>query len=150
MPERLSLGSTLLLVVLAFGLAFAVQAPLSGGSSAAKQHAPELVAGGPRLSLAAAPVPALREPRQSRERVVRARKPARKRKTSVRRKVAPKPAPTPVTSLVRPTPTPSPRFIPPAPKTRAPAPTPAPTPDATPEPTSTPVTSGDFDNSGEP
>ena len=164
MPDRLSLGSTLLLVVLACGLAFADQAPLGSGSSAAepaaKQNAPGLVASAPAadpdLSLeAAGTVPALRDPRQPRKRRVHTRKPTRK-KPSARKvvKAAPKLAPAPVmrAAPVAPTPTVAPRYIPPAPPRSAPAPKPkraAPKPKPTPAPTATPVTSGEFDSSGE-
>ena len=161
MPDRLSLGSTLLLVVLAFGLAFAVQAPLGSGSSAAKpaakQNAPGLVAGAPTaepdLSLeAAGSVPALRDPRQPRKRRVYTRKPTRK-KPSARKvvKAAPKLAPAPVMRAAPvPTPTAAPRYIRLAPPRSTPAPKPKPAaPKPTPAPTATPVTSGEFDSSGE-
>jgi hypothetical protein len=160
MPDRLSLRRTLLLVALAFGLAFAVQAPLGGGSSAAepaaKQSAPGLVASAPTaepdLSLAAAgTVPALRDPRQPRRRRVRTRKPARKNHSSVRRvvKVAPKlaPAPVMVTAPVRPTPTATPRYIAPAPRRSTPAPKPKPKPKPAPAPT--PEPSSEFDSSSD-
>ncbi len=148
MPDGLSLRSTLLLVALAFGLAFATQALLSGGSSAAKPAAKQSARGfvtnapGPRvaLSLAAArKVPALRDA-------------ARKRKPSVRRVVqaAPTVTPTPVmpAATMSPTPTATPPYIPPAPPRVAPKPVPTPKP--TPPPTSTPPDSGEFDSTGEP
>jgi hypothetical protein len=161
MPDRLSLGSTLLLVVLAFGLAFAVQAPLGSGSSAAqpaaKQNPPGLVASAPTAepdpSLeAAGTVPELRDPRQPRKRRVH----TRKKKPSARKvvKAAPKRAPAPVmrAAPVRPTPTAAPRYIPLARPRSTPAPKPkraAPKPKPTPAPAATPVTSGEFDNSGD-
>jgi hypothetical protein len=153
MPDRLSLRSTLLLVVLAFGLAFAVQAPLGSGSSAAepaaKQNPPGLVASAPTaepdLSLeAAGTVPALHDPRQPRKRRAHTRKPTRKVV-----KAAPKLASAPVmrAAPVAPTPTAAPRYIPLAPPRSTPAPKPKPAaPKSTP---ATPVTSGEFDNSGD-
>ena len=155
MPDRLSLRSTLVLVVLAFGFAFAIQAPLGGDSSAAesavKPRASEVVANTPAaepdLSLTTAgTVPALRDARQPRKRHVRARKPARKK--TVRRgvKAAPKLAPAPVSSAAprRPMRTAAPRGIAPA----SPRSTPAPKPKPAPTPAS--GTSGEFDSSGAP
>jgi hypothetical protein len=142
MPDRLSLRSALLLIVLAFGLTFTIQALLGGGASAAKPltaaGAPVSVAAAPgaepNLSLAAAEtVPALRNPRP----------PARKKRRV--RKVRPvaSVAPTPVAS-VSPTPTATPQYVPPAPKRTA-----TPTPKPKPKPTSTPEVSSEFDTSGE-
>jgi hypothetical protein len=153
MPDGLSLRTTVLLVALAFGLTFAVQALLGGGSSAAKPAAKQRVSGfvadapgaTPDLRLVAAgTVPALRDPRKPE---VHKRKPARKKKRAVRKvvKAAPKFTPAPVMRApVRPTPTAAPRYIPPAPRRSTPAPKPA-----APKPTPTPP-SGDFDTSGEP
>jgi hypothetical protein len=138
MPDRLSLRSTLLLIVLAFGLTFTIQAPLGGGTSAAKPLAAagapvsDAAAPGaePNLSLAAAKtVPALRNPRP----------PARKKRRVRKVRPAATVAPTPVAS-VSPTPTATPHYVPPAPKRTA---TPKP------KPTSTPEVSGEFDTSGE-
>ena len=152
MPNRLSLRSTLLLIALAFGLAFAIQVLLGDASSAAKpaakQSAPGFVtnAPGPRVALsqaAAGKVPALRDARK---------KVARKRKPSVRRVVqaAPTVTPTPVmpAATMSPTPTATPPYILPAPPRMAPKPVPTPTPK--PPPTSTPPDSGEFDSTGEP
>ena len=142
MPIRLSLRSALLLVALAFDLAFAIQALLGGGSSAAqpaaKQSAPGFVANAPGaepdLSLAAAEtVPALQDPRP----------PARKKRRVRKVRPAATVAPTPVAS-VSPTPTATPQYVLPAPKR-----TPTPTPKPKPTPTSTPEVSGEFDSSGE-
>jgi hypothetical protein len=151
MPDHLSLRSTLLLVALAFGVTFAIQALLGGGSSAAEPAAKHSVRGvvasaptaEPDLSLAAAgTVPTLRDPR----------KPARKKKPSVRKvvKAAPKVAPAPVmpAAAMSPTPTAAPPYIPPAPRRVAPKPAPKPKPK--PVPTSTPPDSGEFDSSDEP
>lgn len=147
MPNRLTLRATLVLVALAFGAAFAIQALLGGDSSAAKRaakDAPGLVTNAPGLRTAKslAPVgqvPALRE--------------ARNKKPPVRRVVAAAPAviPTP-TATMSPTPTasppppppPPPRYIPPAPSPKPAA------PERTPAPISTPPDSGEFDTTGEP
>lgn len=154
MPVRLSLRATLVMVGLAFGVAFVIQALLAAGSSAAKpaarQSAPApkavVPATEPDLALAAAGrVPALQDPR----------KPARrKKKPSVRTAVkkAPKADPPPVVSAtpVPPAPTATPRYTPPAPQRSTPKPKPAaPKPKPKPAPTSTPQTSGGFDSSGD-
>ena len=151
MPDGLSLRSALLLVALAFGLTFCVQALLSGGSPAAKPAAKQSAHGSvvsapgaePDSTLAAAAkVPALRD--------------ARKQKPSVRRVVqaAPTVAPAPVvpTTTMSPTPTAAPPYIPPAPRRVAPKPVPEPAPTSVPKPapTSTPPDSGGFDTYGEP
>jgi outer membrane biosynthesis protein TonB len=142
MPDRLSLRSTLLLIVLAFGLTFTIQALLGGGTSAAKPlaaaGAPVSVAAAPgaepNLSLAAAEtVPALRNPRP----------PARKKRRVRKVRPAATVAPTPVAS-VSPKPTATPQYVAPAPKRK-----PTPTPKPKPTPTSTPEVSGEFDSSGE-
>jgi len=159
MPDRLTSRTTVLLVVLAFGLTFAVRALVSGGSSAAeppaKQDAPTLVAEAPDaepdLQLGAATVPALQDPRKPRKRRVRARKPKRRVARAPRvqpRPVMPaataQPAPTAVPRSAAPVPAPQ-RFTPaPQPRPRPPAPQP------TPAPTSGPPTSGEFDTTGEP
>lgn len=154
MPDGLTLRATGLLVALAFGLTFAVQALLGGGSPAAKPAAKQRGAvfiadapgAAPDLRLPAA-VPALREPRQPRKRKAHIRKHARKPAPAVRKIAAaptytPAPAPT-----ANPRYTPTPRYIPPPPQ---PQPRPKPvTPRSTPAPPSTP-TSGEFDTSGEP
>ena len=153
MPNKVSLRTTALLIALAFGLTFAVQA-LGGGSSAATPTAKKSAVGSaadapgaaPDLRLVAATVPALREPRKPRKPKVHHRKPARK--PTVRKVVsAPRYTPTPMTPAPRvqptPTPTAAPRYIPPAPRHV----TPKPAPKATPAPTEAP--SGEFDTSGE-
>jgi hypothetical protein len=147
MPDGLSARATVILVALAFGAAFTLQALLTAGSSAAKPvgkaSAPVVAAVvpvvEPDLSLAAAgAVPALRDPRKP---VRHKKKPARK---VGRKKVAPAPA-----AEVQPvaTPTPTPRYTPPVAqpirKPAAPKAKPKPTPKATPEP------AGEFDTSGE-
>jgi hypothetical protein len=147
MPDGLSLRATILLVALAFGLTFAVQALLGGGSPAAKpaakQSAARFVADTPGATpdlrlVAAATVPALREPKQPPKRKVRPPKPTR----SVRRfvKVAPRPTPAPImpAATVQPTPIPTPQYVAPAPQHITPKPV----------PTSAPPASGKFDNSG--
>ena len=149
MPNRLTLRTTLVLVALAFGAAFAIQALLDGDSSAAKpavKDAHGFVPNTPGLkvakSLAAAgQVPALRD--------------ARNKTPSVRRVLAaPTVIPTPVmpAATIIPTPTASPPPTPPAPPRYVPpAPSPKPaTPERTPAPTSTPPDSGEFDTTGEP
>jgi hypothetical protein len=145
MPDGLTLRATGLSVALAFGLTFAVQALLGGGSPAAKPAAKQRGAAfiadapgaAPDLRLPAA-VPALREPRQPRK---HARKPA-----PVVRKIAAAPTYTPAPApTANPRYTPTPRYIPPQPQ---PKPKPV-TPRSTPAPPSTP-TSGEFDTSGEP
>ena len=163
MSNGLSLRTTVLLVALAFGVTFAVQALLDGGSSAAtpraaKQGVSEVEAAAPGaapdLELAGASVPALREPRQPRK---RKRKPQpRKEKPTVRKvvKAAPRARPAPVmpaaTAQPTPAPTAAPRYVAPAPRHVAPAP-PRPTaPKPAPAPTSAPPASGEFDTSGEP
>ena len=148
MPDGLTRRAAGLLVALAFGLTFCVQALLGGGSSPArpaeaKQNASastaaEAPAVQPDLRLVAAgAVPALREPRKAPKRRVR------KRKRSVRKvvKVAPRVQPAPVmpAATAQPTPTAVPRYIPPAPR-RTPKP-------AAPKPT--PPRSGEFDTTGE-
>ena len=149
MPHSLTLRTTALLVTLAFGLTFALQALLGGGSPAARPAAKQSAAGfmadapgaAPDLRLVAANVvPALREPRHPRKPKVH------HRKRAVRRVVrAPRVTPAPMTAAPRATPTPTaaPRYIPPAPRHV----TPKPAPKATPAPTEPP--SGEFDTSGE-
>jgi hypothetical protein len=158
MPDRLSLRSTLLWVALTFGLAFAMQAPLGGGTSAAESAAktgvPAVVANAPAaepdLSLTTnATVPALRDARQPRKR--RARKPVRSQTRSVRSvEVAPMLVSAPVSAT--PTPTATPRDSAPAPQRSTPAPKPKaePKPAAPkPAPAPDPPTSGEFDTSGD-
>jgi hypothetical protein len=147
MPKRLSLRATVVLVALAFGLALAVQALLSGGSSAAapvaQRSADGLLAKAPAAAApdlklaAAADVPALREPRARRK-----PKPKRRR---VREAATPAPVvtaapvvtPTPTPTPTPPTATPVPRAVQPAPRS---TPTPAPT---------SPPPEGDFDTTGD-
>jgi hypothetical protein len=147
MPDRLSLRSTMLLVVLAFGLAFAIQAPFGSSSSAAKpsakQDSPALAVNTPGaepdLALAAAgTVPALRDPLKPRKRRHKQHSAPKVHKAP---KVLPAVTPTPTAS---PTPTATPRYIPPAPRS-----TPAPKRKPKPTPTPTPQTSGEFDGAGE-
>jgi hypothetical protein len=153
MPHSLTLRTIALLVALAFGLTFALQALLGEGSSAAKPAAKKSAAGFvadapravPELRLVAAKaVPALREPRRPHKPKVhrkRARKPAVRKVVS-----APRVTPAPMTPAPRvlPTPTAAPRSIPPAPRLVTPKPA---APKATPAPTAPP--SGEFDTSGE-
>ena len=160
MPDRLSLRSTLLLVALAFGLAFAIQALLSGGSPTANPAANESRTGPsasapaaePDPSLAvAAKVPALRD---ARKHAARKQKPLRPQgraggaygrpgASRAHRDHEPdadrRPAPSP----------PAPRPVVPKP-VPTPKPTPAPTTVPMPAPTSTPSDSGEFDTNGEP
>ena len=149
MPSQLTLRATLVLAAVAFGAASAIQAWLSGDSSAAKPAVadapgPVTNAPGPKIAkplAAAGQIPALRD----------ARKPP-----PVRRVVAAAPTviPTPVVpaATMSPTPTASPPVTPPAPpRYIPPAPSPEPvTPERTPAPTSTPPDSGEFDTTGEP
>lgn len=158
MPDGLTRIATLLLVALAFGLTFTIQA-LGGGSSDAKPAAKSGIeafainpARGADVSLTAArAVPALRNPRQPRKRRVRTRKPARTKPAAVRKVVVPAPTADPVPlrdTVAEPTPTAAPRYVPtPAPRYVAPAPRPRPRPK--PAPTSAPAPSGDFDTTGE-
>ena len=150
MPHGLSLRTALLLVGLAFGLTFAVQVLVGGGSSGQKPPAKrsaaarvaDAPASAPDLQLAGAAVPALREPRQPRGHKRLDRKPVNKPTPAVRNPVgtAPEFTPTPAASV-----SPTPTAAPPAP----PQVTPAPKPRAAPAPTSTPA-SGEFDTTGEP
>lgn len=144
MPDRLSLRSTLLLVTLAFGLAFAIQAPFGSSSSAAKPSAKQgspafavnAPAAEPDLALSAAgTVPALRDP-------LKPRKQRHKKHSAPKVDKAPEVLPT-VTPTPTPTPAPTatPRYIPPAPRS-------TPAPKRKPKPT--PQTSGEFDSAGEP
>ncbi len=142
MPDRLTPRVTVLLVVLAFSMAFGLQAlgksaapkAAVGASAASNVEQP-----GPRpeLSLTSADsVPALRDPRKP--------KPKPKRKPKRHVVAAPEPAVRPFATPTA-TPTPTPTYVPtPAatPRYVPPARTPAPTPKSTPEP------SGDFDSSG--
>jgi hypothetical protein len=159
MTNGLTLRTTAVLVALAFGLSFGVQALLGGGSSAStpaanrsvERTAPpdlELVAGGR--------VPALREPQK--------RRAHRKAKQTLRKvvKAAPRSTPVPITTPtpVPPIPTATARPVPPAQSAPAPKPqrvAPRRTPASTPTPASGEFdttgesdTSGDFDSSGEP
>ena len=156
MPDGLTPRATVLLVAVAFGVAFCVQALLGGGSSPARpaeakqqvaaDASTDTPAAQPSVRLVAAgTVPALRDPRKPRKR--RARKPKRTVRKVVR--VAPRVTPAPVvpTATAQPVPTAAPRYIPPAPR-RTPAPTPA-APKPTPPPASTPPDSGEFDTTGE-
>jgi hypothetical protein len=145
MPHRLSLRATVVLVALAFGLSLAVQALLSGGSSAAAPGADRSVTAFSAAEAGAAPdleldpagtVPALREPRQPRKR----RAPSR---TRTRAAVTPPPVAT-ATPVVTATPAPPA----PTPFSRSVAPAPRSTPKPAPAPTSPPP-SGEFDTSGD-
>jgi hypothetical protein len=152
MPDGLSLRVTALLVALAFGLTFAVQALMSGGSPAAKPAAEHRTAGATTDAQGAAPdvrlvaagaVPALREPRRPK---VHVRKPKRTAPRVVM--AAPRSAPRPVTPVATPAPTAAPRYVPPVPRYIAPAPRPKPVaPKPKPAPTAAPP-SGEFDTSG--
>ena len=147
MPDRLTPRVTVLLVVLAFSMAFGLQA--LGKSAAPKaavgaRAASNVEQPGPRpeLSLTAAhSVPALRDPRKP--------KPKPKPKRKPKRHVVPAPEPAVVvakpTATPTPTPASTPTYIPTpaAPRYVPPARTPAPTPKSTPEP------AGDFDSSGD-
>jgi hypothetical protein len=151
MPDGLTLRTTALLVVFAFGLTFSVQTLLrdrvTPPKPRAKPSAARFEAAAPRdRQPAAGSLPVLREPRQ--------RRAHRKPKHTVRKVVKPaprlKPArvtsrapvqPVPTAAPVQPVPTAAPRYAPPARTT--PAPTPAPV-----APRHTPA-SGEFDSSGE-
>ena len=139
MPGGLSRRSALLLVALAFAVAFAVQALPPGGAST--EPAVERGAGGLAardLQLAAAgAVPALRQPRQRRERVRRVATPAPVTPAPIVRAATPEPTVTP-----QPTAVPAPPSAPPPP------PPPALPPPPTPAPTAAPP-SGEFDTTGE-
>jgi outer membrane biosynthesis protein TonB len=144
MPDRLTPRVTVLLVVLAFSMAFGLQAL---GKSAAPKAAVDARAAsnveqpGPRpeLSLTSADsVPALRDPRKPKPKPKPKRKPKRhvvaRPEPAVRVVATPTATPAPAPTSV-PTPA-APRYVPPAR-------TPAPTPKSTPEP------AGDFDSSGD-
>lgn len=154
MPDRVTRRAALVLIALAFGLAFAVQA-FAGSSPAPKRATTTPVTTnepGPEadLSLAAATrVPALRDPikpkpkpkPKPRKKPRPAPKPAPRTAPTAPMMAAPTPQPTPVaTPRYVPTRVPTPRYVPPR-RTPAPRSTPAPTP---PEP------SGDFDTTGDP
>jgi hypothetical protein len=157
MPDRLSLPSTLLLIVLAFGLAFAIQVPQGADSSAAESAveasapAAKAPSAEPDLSLTnAGAVPALLDPRQPGRRRARARKKAPSGRTVVNLPPRLAPAPVKLTTPARPTPTPVP--IAPAAPRSTPTPKrkptlPAPKPKA--KPTPAPEPAGEFDTSGE-
>jgi hypothetical protein len=146
MPNGLTLRTTAVLVALAFGLSFGVQALLDGGSSVSTPAAHRSVerTAPPDLQLVAGgTVPALRAPQKRRAH----RKPKRTLRKAA--KAAPRFTPAPITTPtpVRPTPTAAPRSVPPA--QGAPAPTPQPVaPRRTPASTPTPA-SGEFDSSGD-
>ena len=170
MPDGLSARATLLLVALALGWAFAVQALVSGWSSVREPAAvPSTLAPVADAPVAqphlrpAGPDPALREARRPRRQQAHRRKPQRRVRKTVKAARTVQPAPVTPAATVQPTPTASPHYIPPAPPRRTPAaeltpaapkPTPAapkPTPAApkpTPAPTSSPP-SGEFDTTGE-
>jgi hypothetical protein len=146
-PDRLTLGATLVLVTVALGLAFGVQVLVGAGASAAKPTAkpgPALVQSTPGSALdlgltAARAVPALRVSSKDR---VHAGRPTRTARRSVTPALTLVSAPVSPATSARPAPTavpaPPPRVIP------------APTPKPEPTPASTPESSGDFDTTGEP
>ena len=141
MPDRVTPRITVVLVSLAFSVAFGLQAlGHSAAPKAAVKSEPSLTAerSGPRpdLSLASArSVPALRDPIKP--------KPKPKPKPKKRHVVVVAPPPVHVVATPTPTPvaTPAPRYVPPAPRYVPPKPTPKPKP--TPAPPS-----GEFDTSG--
>lgn len=144
MPGGLSQRAALLLVALAFGVAFAVRALPLGSSTdpAVERGAAGLVARDLQLA-AAGTVPALRQPRKPRARTrERARRVAPSSPVTPAPTVAPEPAAP--TATPQPTAVPTPRYVPPtataAPRYVPPPPTPAPT--AAPP-------SGEFDTTGE-
>lgn len=149
MPDRLTLGATLVVVAVALGLAFGAAVLVGGGASAAKpiaKRAPALVRNTPppvmELGLTAArAVPALRA---SRKGPVKARTPVRVAKPSAAMTLISAPA-APAESA-HPTPTAVPRAV----RTPAPRVTPAPTPEPESTPFTSPDSSGDFDSTGEP
>ena len=153
MPDRLTPRVTVLLVVLAFSMAFGLQA--LGKSAAPKaavgaRAASNVEQPGPRpeLSLTSADsVPALQDPRKPKP------KPKPKRKPKRHVVVAPEPVVRPfATPTATPTPAPTPTYVPTpaAPRYVPPARTPAPTPKSTPEPAGDLDTSGNADSSGTP
>src|SRR5215212_3242224 len=126
MPRRLSLPGTLVVVALAFALAFAVSALAGGGSTAAapaaerttSHVAPPAPVAQPAPQLAAvSAVPALRVPLKRR---ARARKPARKFTQVVRPVVTAAPRSRPKsrkrTATAQPVATAAPRYVAPAPR----------------------------------
>jgi len=150
MSNRLTLRATVVLVALAFGAAFTIQALLGGDSSAAKRAAKDtrgFVTTAPGLKVAKS-LTAVGQVAPLRD--------ARRATPSVRSVVlaAPSVTPTPVmpAATMSPTPTASPPPTPPAPpRSIPPAPSPKPAvPERTPAPTSTPPDSGEFDTTGEP
>ena len=152
MPDRLTLGATVVLVAVALGLAFGGAVLVGGGASAAKpiaKRGPAVVrtTPGPAMELgltAARAVPALRASRKGRAQL---RTPTRIRRRSVPPALTLISAPVAPAESARPTPTAVPRPVASPPPRAAPAPKPA-----NPEPTpfATPGSSGDFDTTGEP
>ena len=165
MPDGLTFQATLVVVAVAFGLAFGVQVLVGGGASAGKPNAkqgPALVQSTPGsavdLLTAARAVPGLRASRAPQEGRVQPRRPtpvARRAVTPVVRLVS---APVSPAESARPTPTAVPRDVAPPPPRVAPAPKPKPesTPTSTPESrgrfdtTGGSGTAGDFDTTGRP
>ena len=155
MPDGLTPRATVLLVALAFGLTFCVQALLGGGSSkggpadAKPKVAAPVAADTPAAQsdvrlVAAGTVPALRDPRKPRKR--RVRKPKRTVRKVVRvAPVAPRKRVVP-TATARAGADRGPALHPACSRTH---PAPAPKPKPTPPPASTPPDSGEFDTTGE-
>ena len=165
MPDGLTFQATLVVIVVALGLAFGVQVLVGAGASAGKPEArqrPALVQSTPgaaiELLTAARAVPALRASRAPQEGRVQPRRPTPVARRSVTPTLALVAAPVSPAESARPTPTVAPRDIALSPPRVAPAPKPKPEP----TPTSTPesrggfdttggsATAGDFDTSGEP
>ena len=156
---RLTFRTTLVLVALALGLAFAIGMSGDGGSTAAKPTAesrpgPGLVTSAPGSEAdvkltAPRTIAALRDRQLPRGRRARARKPGGVVSPSVTATPAPDQAPV---MPVSPTPTATPLYAAPEPPRAAPTPAPEPKPKREPKPKPTPTspTSGEFDTIGEP
>jgi hypothetical protein len=151
MPDGLTFQATLVLVVVALGLAFGVQVLVGAGASSGKPKArqrPALVQSTPgsavELLTAARAVPALRASRAPQKGRVQPQRPTPVAGRAVTPALTLVAAPVSPAESARPAPTAVPREVAPAPLRVAPAPKPKPEP----APTSTPESRGRFDTTG--